>query len=338
MLETLKKTVLQGARVTGTLKAAPYLTSDRLRILCYHGISFDREHLFSPGTFMLPETFRKRLEFLRDWGAVVMPLDEGLTRLYDNNLPAKAVCITIDDGWYGSFEHMLPALTKFGYPATLYSSTYYTEKQTFVFNLLVPYIFFCTSSGVLNLADLDTRLSGKYALEDATEKHAALQQILAFGETELDARGREGLCHKVAAACAFDLASAAEKRLFQFMSPEELSSLPERGVDVQLHTHRHVFSPDDQAAANKELKENAEVLTSMGIKPCKHFCYPSGEFVPQHAEWLKNAGIESAVTTRYGLVSKTTSPYFLNRVCDTEAMDSLDFEVAISGVKAFISR
>lgn len=338
MLGTIKKTVLQGASVTGVLRVAPYLTSDRLRILCYHGISFDREHLFSPGTFMRPETFQKRLQFLHDWGAIVLPLDEALARLYDGNLPTKAVCITIDDGWYGSFQHMLPALTEFGYPATLYSSTYYTEKQTFVFNLLVPYIFFCTPSGNLNLAELDARLSGEYALENATEKSQALEQILGFGERELDSEGRERLCYKVAAACAFDLAAAEEKRLFKFMSPEELSSLPARGFDVQLHTHRHVFSPEDQAAAEKELRENAEVLTRIGIQPCKHFCYPSGEFVPHHADWLENVGIQSAVTTRYGLVSKSTSPYFLNRVCDSEAMNFLDFEVAISGLKAFISR
>jgi peptidoglycan/xylan/chitin deacetylase (PgdA/CDA1 family) len=126
--------------------------------------------------------------------------------------------------------------------------------------------------------------------------------------------------------------------MFKFMNFEEASKLPAMGFDVQLHTHRHVFSRDNRAEAEKEVEDNMRVLSGLGIQSCKHFCYPSGEYAAEHPDWLRAMGMESAVTTDFGLVTQDSNLFFLKRICDSDAMGELDFEAAVSGFKDLVLR
>ena len=336
--EQLKLALLSISRSCGAFRVASHITDDRLRILCYHGTSFEREHELNPTCFIQPENFRRRMQFLQDWGATILPLDDALLMLRKNDLPDKAVTITIDDGWFGTYAHMLPILKEFGFPATVYLSTHHIEKQTFLFSLFIKYILMQTTSGMLDLGLMDTGLKGKFRPDHLDHKQEAFSRIVKHGETVLDPAGREALCFKLANLCNYDIDQAVERRMFKFMNLEEAAELPAMGFDVQLHTHRHVLSRDNRAEAEKEVRDNMRVLAGLGIQPCKHFCYPSGEYVTQHADWLSAMGIESAVTADFGLAAADSHVFFLKRICDSDAMGDLDFEAAISGFKELVLR
>ena len=336
--EQLKLALLSTSKSCGAFRVASHTTADRLRILCYHGTSFEREHELNPTSFIQPENFRRRMEFLQDWGATILTLDDALLMLRKNDLPDRAVTITIDDGWFGTYAHMLPVLKEFGFPATVYLSTYHIEKQTFLFSLFIKYILMQTTSGMLDLGLLDTGLNGKFRLYQLGHKQEAFTRIVEHGETVLDPAGREALCFKLAHLCNYDIDQAVERRMFKFMNLEEAAELPGMGFDVQLHTHRHAFSRDNRAEAEKEVRDNMRVLAQIGVHSCKHFCYPSGEYVTQHADWLGAMGIESAVTTDFGLAAPDSHLFFLKRICVSDAMGDLDFEAAISGFKDLVLR
>lgn len=310
--QAVKAAALQFARVAATFKLAAKLTANRLRILCYHGISQEREHRLSPGTFMTPDTFRARMAFLKKWRANVLSLDEGLRRLREGTLPPRAVVITIDDGFYSSYAHMLPVLEEHGFPATFYLSTYYMEKQTFVFNLMIPYI-----------------LQEASAQGDGQPMDA--RQIVDQGVSNLDALGREDLCFSTAKRCGYDADNAKSQRIMTFMTSSEAADMHARGFDVQLHTHRHRFPLDDRRTAEQEIKDNVQILADLGMPSRRHFCYPSGVHATWQAEWLSGLGMESAVTTDFGLATKQDSAFAIPRMCDSEAMSLLEFEAAVSG-------
>jgi len=310
--QAVKAAALQIAKAAATFKLAARLTANRLRILCYHGISLEREHRLSPGTFMTPDTFRARMSFLKKWRANVLSLDEGLRRLREGTLPARAVVITIDDGFYSSYAHMLPVLEEYGFPATFYLSTYYMEKQTFVFNLMIPYI----------LQEASVEMHGK-------QMHG--KQIVDQGVSSLDAKGREDLCFTTAKRCGYDADNAKSQRIMTFMNGSQAADMHARGFDVQLHTHRHRFPLDDRQTAEQEIKDNVRILAELGMPSRRHFCYPSGVHATWQADWLTDLGMESAVTTDFGLVTQRDSAFAIPRMCDSEDMSLLEFEAALSG-------
>src|SRR3546814_13482088 len=77
------------------------------------------------------------MAFLAHAGHPVLPLAEAVERFRAGTLPPGATAITIDDGWHGTYRHMLPTLEAHRLPATIYVTTYFAERQYPVFDLVV---------------------------------------------------------------------------------------------------------------------------------------------------------------------------------------------------------
>lgn len=89
-------------------------------IVAYHHVATDTP----PSTTISPQQFRRHLEFLRDGGFTVLPLDDMLEALQARrSLPDKAVAITFDDGYSSIYDTAFPMLQEFGFPFTLFLST-----------------------------------------------------------------------------------------------------------------------------------------------------------------------------------------------------------------------
>src|SRR5712671_5933505 len=100
MLKKFKQAALKSLKTAGvsTLVHNSRWRRERLLILAYHGIALNDEHLFNGSQFISAELFRDRLELLKRSRCAVLPLDEAEQRLYQNDLPDRAVTITFDDG------------------------------------------------------------------------------------------------------------------------------------------------------------------------------------------------------------------------------------------------
>ena len=48
--------------------------------------------------------------------------------------------------------------------------------------------------------------------------------------------------------------------------------------------------------------------------PVNHFCYPSGSYTADTADFVREAGYMTAVTTRRGFVELGDDPYTLHRI------------------------
>jgi peptidoglycan/xylan/chitin deacetylase (PgdA/CDA1 family) len=334
----LKKALLYLAKYSGVFGLSRFFTSDALRILCYHGTAFDDEYQFRPGVFMRPETFARRMTYLKSSGFPVLGLEDALTKLREHRLPKNAVAITIDDGWYGSYCHMLPVLRDMGLPATIYVSTYYVEKQTFVFPMFVDYVLMKARQRAIDLSKVHRTLTGRFRLDFESERNEASDRICSLGEGSMDAEGRQTLCRDLSTELGFDIARAEERRILRYMTSDELARMPSLGFDVQLHTHRHRFSQSDRDEVEREIADNLRVLTRLGVPSAKHFCYPSGEYAQAHPAWLEALGIESAVTTERGFCTARTSKFLLARLCDSEQISDIEFEAELSGLLEVLRR
>ena len=326
----MKIVVFRLAKALGLFALSRWLTRRGLRILCYHGIWLGEGH-YGNFLFMSPEVFAGRMAFLTRAGYPVLSLDEAVARLKSRSLPPGATAITIDDGWHGSYRHMLPVLEAHGLPATIYVTTYYAQRQYPVFNLVVRYLLDRAEVEELDLAALGVPGGGRVALGSADARAKAGETIVAHGSGQLDGAGRHAFGARLAAALGLSYDALVEQKVFHLMSFAEIADAVRRGHDIQLHSHRHRIPLDDPAGLAQEISENRALLEAITQKPLQHFCYPSGIY--EKALWpqLEALGIASATTIEQGLNFAGAPPLGLKRLLDGQEVQPIEFEAELCG-------
>jgi peptidoglycan/xylan/chitin deacetylase (PgdA/CDA1 family) len=85
------------------------------------------------------------------------------------------------------------------------------------------------------------------------------------------------------------------------MNAAQLRQWVAEGQEVGAHTCHHAHLPQlSTATAREEIElSKAELQTVVGV-PVQHFCYPFGEFAPEHVGMVRDAGYLSATTTQRG--------------------------------------
>ena len=333
-LRTLKLLALRMLRVTGvsTLVLGSPWRQRRLLILCYHGVSLGDEHLWSPGLYISPDLFRRRLDVLRSSRANVLPLGEALDSLAKGSLPPRSVAITFDDGSYDFYRQACPLLAEFGFPATVYVSTYYVDFNRPVYDTMVSYLLWKGSGRRLEWPEI---LASPCVLTPESLAETARAFRAHAAARGFSARDKDVLLAELADRLGLDYERFCERRTLCLMNPSELREVVKMGMDVQLHTHRH-RSYRKRELFMAELEENrARILAATGHR-AEHFCYPSGASLPVFAEWLSACGVRSGTTTEPGLVSRATNPWFLPRLLDASTTPDEVFAAWISGVAAWL--
>jgi peptidoglycan/xylan/chitin deacetylase (PgdA/CDA1 family) len=127
------------------------------------------------------------------------------------------------------------------------------------------------------------------------------------------------------------------RRFLHLMTPGEVKEICKKGVDIQLHTHRH-RTPLDKTLFLQEILENRRCLEELTGRTPRHFCYPSGYYKPQFLPWLSEQGINSATTCDHGLADARTNSLLLPRFLDSSSVSSIDFESWLLGIGRIFPR
>ena len=242
-------------------------------------------------------------------------------------MPRGATVITIDDGWYGTYSIMQPVLKDANFPAMLYVSTYYVEKQTLVFNMFVRYLFWRYPEKDIDLSRLGISFHGDSA-DKSSLTEAKIDRILSLAEEEFDYAGRQALAERLADEFGYDLMQ--HKNMFRFVDADEIKTLESNGIDIQLHTHRHRMLTGSRNDVENEITENATFLEQILAKKFNHFCYPSGNYGDAH-KWLGDLDIRTATTVVNGLNYRDTPRHLLRRIMDSDVLTEIEFEAELCG-------
>jgi peptidoglycan/xylan/chitin deacetylase (PgdA/CDA1 family) len=326
----LKLSVYQICKWVGLFHVARFVTRRGLRILCYHGFSLQDEHQFRPKLFIRPHTFVQRMRYLRENEIPVLPLTQAIEALTNGTLPDGATVITVDDGFHSVFQKALPVLQENRLPSTVYVTTYYVERQNPIFRLAVQYMFWKTRQLKLQTAGLISGTAEQLDLRNAHARDAWMWDLIRFGETQCREEERCALAEELGKRLDIDYGEVVRNRALSLMTPEEICTLLASQVDVQLHTHRHRF-PAERDAAMRELRDNEKALEHITGRRCTHFCYPSGLWSENHWPWLQQSGVQTAVTCEPGLNNFATPRYALRRFLDGEDISQIEFEAEIFG-------
>lgn len=337
MLKEIKRTGLSLAKSTGmfSLVQDTGWRRSRLLILAYHGIAIDDEHQWNGPLFMQLDCFRERLGLIRKSGCTVMTLGEGLRRLFSGDLPERSVALTFDDGNYDFYKQAYPILSEFGFPVTLYLTTFYSYYNRPVYRPTVSYLLWKGQKSTVKLKEL-TGQDMKLNLEDPAARNKAFDELIEFTKkNKLSAEEKDALNIKLADQLHVDYDRLLEKRMLHIMTPDEVRELAGNGIDFQLHTHRH-RTPTDRELFMREIRDNRESIRSITGTSATHFCYPSGEYYDFFVPWLKEMGVESATTCDTDLATRNSNPYFLPRLVDNSNLSPVEFEGWLVGVSAVL--
>jgi peptidoglycan/xylan/chitin deacetylase (PgdA/CDA1 family) len=308
-----KRALLRAAGLAGLAALARRATGSQLRILCYHGLWLAPGAPFGSCLFMTPDKFAARMARLARSGLPVLPLGDAVERLAANRLPRAAVVITIDDGWASTHSHMLPVLERHGLPATLYATTWYSGRELPVLNVAIDYLIAASGRAGEDRGRVLRRIE---ALPEAQRLDAlrAYGRSLGVGEAWLDTRQ------------------------FHLMRPDEIADAHARGLDIQLHTHRHIDVAGRIGQLVPEVEANrAALAAATGGAPAEHFCYPSGTYHPSAPALLAASGVRSATLVREGLNPPGASPYALRRFVDAQHVAASSFDAYLDGTLHYLS-
>jgi peptidoglycan/xylan/chitin deacetylase (PgdA/CDA1 family) len=308
---------------------------DHLLILCYHGISLEDEHEWDSNLYITRELLRERMQTLADEKCNVLPLDEAVRRLYAGNLPERSAVITFDDGTYDFYRVAWPILREYKYPVTVYLTTYYSEFNRPVFDVMASYLLWKAAS--VGHLDWPEALPSPIAL-DENGRNAALRAIRNFTlERKLSGREKDELLSRLAVKLGIDYEALCRKRLLHIMTPAEARQLASEGVDIQLHTHRHrVWRRREKFFS--ELDDNRKRIADISPVEPRHFCYTGGFYLPEFSGYLEEYGIRSATTCELGLCSRKSNPMQLPRLVDTSGVSGVEFRGWVSGVADLLPR
>jgi len=339
ILKKFKQAALKSLKTAGvsTLVHNSRWRRQRLLILAYHGISLSDEHLWNGSQFISADLLRTRLELLKKSKCAVLPLGEAVERLYANDLPDRAVAITFDDGTSDFHRRAFPLIQEFGFPVTLYLTTFYSYYQRPVFDLMCSYLLWKGRNTTLDLSKITGR-DLRMDLSNFALQEAARREIQAFvREQKLSADEKDALAASLAAHLDVDYDALLEQRIMHNLTADEVGQLAAGGIDVQLHTHRH-RTPVDRQLFLREIEDNRKIIQEMTGKFPTHFCYPSGVCDLRFLPWLREAGVVSATTCELGFASRSSNQLLLPRFLDNTTLSSIEFESWLTGISAALPR
>jgi peptidoglycan/xylan/chitin deacetylase (PgdA/CDA1 family) len=333
MLKHVKLATLGALRSGGIFRwvANSNWRQQRLLILCYHGTSLEDEHLWRPSLYIHSDKLEERLQSLKNGNYSVLPLGEALQQLRARTLPPRSVALTFDDGTYDFFRQAYPLLKAYGFPVTVYQTTYYVSLQRPVFNLICSYMLWKRRDEVI--AD-GSEIGVRKPLDLRSEagRRAVMLDLIAFSERgNRTGLQKDEIAAQLARLLKIDYDQLRARRILQVMNAAEVQEIVRNGVDVQLHTHRH-RTPENESLFRQEIQDNRSRIRELASNDPIHFCYPSGVHRPSFLPWLREERVVSATTCDVGLATRQSESLLLPRFIDNQNRSQLEFESWLTGV------
>ncbi|MDR3368501.1 polysaccharide deacetylase family protein [Rhodoferax sp.] len=239
----------------------------------------------------------------------IIPLENAVSALRAGNLPARAACITFDDGYPDWITSVLPALEKH----KLHATFFVTSGQFFGMPMWNERILHAVANAPIALEWLE--LPGvdlpRLALKSETDKQQSvlsLDQFLKYQEPKV----RERTLLELERLTNVDIGRVPT------MSIADLQVIHRKGFDIGSHTVTHpILARCTPELALQEMILAREQLESIIQDKVTAFAYPNGaperDFGTAHIEMVKKAGYSYAVTTHRGAATSATSVFQIPR-------------------------
>lgn len=276
----------------------------RLSILIYHRVLAAPDPL-QPEIVDAPR-FARHMRWLRR-AFRVLPLPDAVERLQRGDLPARAACITFDDGYADNAEVALPILQALGLPATFFIASGFLDGGR-MWNDTVIESLRRWPDATLGLPQIDIE---PLPMNSLGERRAALRRVLPAIKY-LPPAQREETCAGLAAVVGEDRLPAP------MMRSEQVAELAAAGMTIGAHTRSHpILTRVPASEAWLEIEGSRDDLEAITGAPVRCFAYPNGkpdrDYGPEHVALVRELGFRVAVSTAAGVAGPDSDPLQLPR-------------------------
>lgn len=276
----------------------------RLSVLIFHRVLSAPDPLF-PGEVDV-DRFGHILTWLKDWFNV-LPLNEAIERLKRASLPARAACITFDDGYADNHTHALPLLQEHRLTATFFIATGFLDGGRMWNDTLIEAVR-ATRHRSIDLASIGLGIFPTRSIED---KRAALQRIIpALKHAAPRTRDRAVLL--VAERCEAPLPDDL------MLTTSQVLDLQAAGMGIGAHTVNHpILRLCSEDVARREIADSRCELEERLGERISLFAYPNGrygeDYTEVHGKLVADLGFDAAMSTNAGASWHGDDPFQLRR-------------------------
>jgi peptidoglycan/xylan/chitin deacetylase (PgdA/CDA1 family) len=237
----------------------------------------------------------------------VLPLREAALQLSEGRLPARAACVTFDDGYADNYTVALPILQELGVHATFFIATRYLDGGR-MFNDTLIEVAKGVPTGQCDLSFLGLGVHPSATLQDRRRLVATLIGHFKYQPAELRIPAAEKLAASFGIRLPKDL----------MMNSAQLKALHAAGMDIGGHTHSHpILSRQNPSDARRDILLGKEALETLLAAPIRLFAYPNGrpgkDYSREHVTMIADCGFDMAVSTRPAAADRHSDPFQLPR-------------------------
>jgi peptidoglycan/xylan/chitin deacetylase (PgdA/CDA1 family) len=263
----------------------------RLSVLIFHRVLVEPDALFPN------EMHARRFETVCGWLAAwfdVLPLDQAVTRLKSGTLPARAACISFDDGYADNYHIALPILQRHGLSACFFIATGFLNGGRMWNDSIVEAIRAC-SQPVLDLSSLNLGRHGLGTIEDRRLAISSLIKQIKYQSLEARITLTEQIARLAQAQLPADL----------MMTSSEIMALRRAGMQIGAHTVSHpILARLSDEQARREIVDSQQFLQGLLGESVELFAYPNGkpgeDYSPRTVEIVRSLGFAAALSTQWG--------------------------------------
>lgn len=271
--------------------SSPAGAGARLSVLIFHRVLPQPDPLFPEE--MHAERFDQVCGWLARWFRV-LPLDQAVHQLQEKRLPARAACITFDDGYADNFDVALPILQRHGLPSTFFIATGFLDGGRMWNDTIIESIRACPAS----VLDLEPIGLGMHSLASVAQRRAAI--ISLIDQIKYRAlHARIALCAQLVERAGVQLPDKL------MMTSAEVQAMHRAGMQIGAHTVSHpILARLDDETARQEIHQSKDFLESLLDTRVGLFAYPNGkpgdDYLPHTVELVRDLGFDAAVSTAWG--------------------------------------
>ncbi|GJJ03150.1 polysaccharide deacetylase [Duganella rhizosphaerae] len=285
--------------------------SRRLSILVYHRVLAQADPLLPE----LPDVrlFDRHMALLKRCFRV-LPLSRASEQLRLGTLPARAACITFDDGYADNAIHALPILRRHGLSATFFVASDYLDGG----QMWNDDVIACVRQARQNVLHAGAPGCDALPLHSLRHKRQAIDQLLEALKY-LPGPQRQTLAER--------LAPSRQEELM--MSSQQMRALHAAGMEIGAHTASHpILARQADADAEADMARGKAALEDLIQAPVALFAYPNGkpgvDYDQRHVDMARRLGFAAAVSTEPGAAHAGSDPLQLPRYTPWE-QDRLRF-------------
>lgn len=274
----------------------------RLSVLIFHRVLPKPDHLFPDEIHA--RYFDEVCGWLKSWFNV-MPLSAAVRRLQTGNLPARAACITFDDGYADNHDVAMPVLQTHGLVGTFFVATGFLDGGRMWNDTVIE------SIRNSRLALLDMGGLGSWPIQSKAEKLAAINAIICKIKY-LPLAERLALSDAVATVAAVSPPSNL------MMTAAQVKAMRIAGMEIGAHTMSHPILKqlsDEQSIV--EIEGSKIFLEHLLGERVGLFAYPNGkpgvDYTAAHVDAVRRLGFDAAVNTAWGTSRTGDDPFQIKR-------------------------